>query len=488
MSKAPGNLVSGLLLPGFATSAMSAAWRGGESQGVPARSASVGPGRRDPTRHSFMTSVPAVVASPWEAVERLLGPAFRRVRPDAGGVLAGGAGEAGEAGLGAPPRPDDRRSVAVVCFGDLGREPRVDRQIGALRGHYRVIGVGFAPSRYDDVDFVPVRGEPKGIVGKLRAAMQLLGRRYEAYYWGVGYVRDLVSKLRALDVDVIIAHDIDTLPAVVRHARGARILLDAHDYAPRQFEDRLFFRLFLQRYRTWLCKTYIPRVDRMITVCDGLADAYRKDTGVASVVITNARDYIDLEPKLRDPSERKIRLIHHGAAIRSRKLEGMIRAMDYLDDRFELDLMLVENSPRYVDELRKMAQRRPNVRILPPVPMPDIPVFLNRYDVGVFLLEPVNFNYRFALPNKLFEFVQARLGVAVSPSPEMARIVRQHGCGVVAEGFSPKEFAACLRDLGHDRINDFKLRAHEAAGVLSSEKNKARLIEIVGELMEMGKR
>jgi hypothetical protein len=36
------------------------------------------------------------------------------------------------------------------------------------------------------------------------------------------------------------------------------------------------------------------------------------------------------------------------------------------------------------------------------------------------------------------EFIQARLAVAVDPSPEMARLVQRYGCGVVAPDFPPK--------------------------------------------------
>lgn len=379
-------------------------------------------------------------------------------------------------------------TVAVVCFGDLGREPRVHRQLDALRDRYRIIGVGFGPSRFAEVEFRPLdRGSRKTAAQKALAAARLLSGFHESYYWRQPAVRSLVAQLEALRADVIIAHDLDTLPAAVRHANGARILYDAHDYAPRQFEDSLYFRLFFQRYATRLCRRYIPRVDRMITVCDGLADAYAADTGVTPTVVTNARDFADLQPRLRGEADGPIRLVHHGAAIRSRRIEGMIHAMDHLDPaRFELDFLLVENSPGYLDELKALAAGKPNVRFLPPVPMPELPSALNAYDVGVFLLEPVNFNYANALPNKLFEFVQARLAVAVSPSVEMARLVRAHGCGVVAETFSAESFAAALRGLDHARINELKQRSHAAAEVLSSRQNKALIRSLVDELVAQG--
>src|SRR5690606_36659821 len=122
----------------------------------------------------------------------------------------------------------------------------------------------------------------------------------------------------------------------------------------------------------------------------------------------------------------RIRLIHHGSAIRSRHLGVIIEMMKYLDERFTLDFMLVETDATYIAELRRAARMDPRIRFIEPVAMQDICHRINEFDVGVFLLPPVNFNYKYALPNKFFEFIQARLAVAIGPSPEMATLLRQY--------------------------------------------------------------
>jgi hypothetical protein len=118
--------------------------------------------------------------------------------------------------------------------------------------------------------------------------------------------------------------------------------------------------------------------------------------------------------------------------------------------------------------------------------MRTLPAFLNQFDLGVFLLEPVNFNYRLALPNKLFEFIQARLGVAIGPSPEMARVVESTGCGVVAPDFRPASLAACLARLGEGEINALKARADAAAPVLSARTNERIFLRLVERLLRPG--
>jgi hypothetical protein len=147
----------------------------------------------------------------------------------------------------------------------------------------------------------------------------------------------------------------------------------------------------------------------------------------------------------------------------------MIEMMRYLDERFTLDFMLVETDPVYMAELREMAREDPRVGFVDPVPMPEICRRLNQYDVGIYLLPPVNFNHEHALPNKFFEFIQARLAVATGPSPEMARIVEKYSLGVVADSFEPRALAEALEHLTDDSIAGYKRASSRAARELSYE-------------------
>jgi hypothetical protein len=157
--------------------------------------------------------------------------------------------------------------------------------------------------------------------------------------------------------------------------------------------------------------------------------------------------------------------------------------MAHVDERFELNLMLAGAHRDYRARLEAMARGRRNIRFLPPVPMRTLPEFLNRFDLGVYILEPTNFNARLALPNKFFEFIQARLGVAIGPSPEMARLVQEAGCGVVAADFAPASLAACLNRLDADRINALKVASHAAAARLSAEANEPIFLGLIERLM-----
>jgi hypothetical protein len=281
---------------------------------------------------------------------------------------------------------------------------------------------------------------------------------------------------------VIVANDLLTLPLALRLARGAKVVFDAHEYSPREYEDSLFWRFFFQGYYHHLCKKYLAEADAMFTVCQSIADEYRAQYRVTANVVTNAPPYEDLQPT---PSEAGvIRMVHHGGAAPSRNLELMIKTVDLLDDRFRLDMFLVASVPGYLARLKSLVANHARVRILPPVPMQELPARLNLYDVGLYLLPPNSFNNYHALPNKFFEFVQARLAVAIGPSVEMARLVRRYDCGIVSDDFTPQALARRLNALDSDRIDYYKRQSHAAARELSFGKCAETLLAVVQDLLD----
>ncbi len=94
--------------------------------------------------------------------------------------------------------------------------------------------------------------------------------------------------------DFIVANDIESLPLAFQMKGSAKIIFDAHEYAPRHFEDKLIWRIFFQGFNKFLCKKYIPLVDSMITIGDGIANEYEKNYHIKPVVITNAAHFFIL--------------------------------------------------------------------------------------------------------------------------------------------------------------------------------------------------
>ncbi len=359
------------------------------------------------------------------------------------------------------------KSILILSFSVIKSDPRVMRQVRLLEGKYRVTVSGFGPRPDADIEFIEITKPQVSFLQKAIWAIKLFSRLFENHYWNLPQVRNGFEAIQGRNFDLLIANDIAALPLALRLAGNAPVLVDAHEYSPREFDDKWLWRLLFAPYHEALCSRYLPQAAAMTTVCKGIADEYAKEYGVTASVVFNAPLEQGLEPSPGLPG--RIRLIHHGSAIRSRHLGVMVEMMRHLGEKFTLDFMLVETDPVYLAELREMAREDRRVRFVEPVAMPEICRHLNQYDVGIYLLPPVNFNHEHALPNKFFEFIQARLAVAIGPSPEMALIVEEYSLGVIADSFEPRALAAALERLTDESIRGYKLAADRAARELNYE-------------------
>ena len=222
-----------------------------------------------------------------------------------------------------------------------------------------------------------------------------------------------------------------------------------------------------QRGNTNLYKKYLPKVDLLINVCQTIADECKSAFNVESVVIPNAAFYYDLQPVLKD-NDGPVRIIYHGNSNFSRKLEAMMEVVGKLGQGYQLDMMLTGGED-VVQHYKKLAATYDNVNILPPVPFKSIIPFINNYHIGLYMLAPTNFNNRSALPNKFFEYLQARLCIAVSPNVEMKSLIEQYKLGVVANDYSVEAMYELLKYLTTDEINMYKNNSAIVAKQLNAE-------------------
>lgn len=289
------------------------------------------------------------------------------------------------------------------------------------------------------------------------------------------------KELSGGEFDILIVEDLQLLSLAFSVKGNARVIFDAREYYPRQNEGNLWFEMVEKRRRIELCRRFLPLCDAVLTVSDGLAKEYRKEFGVEATVVRSTPRYVEIEAT--PCSSKKIRMVYHGAASKNRKLENLIRIFELLDDRFTLDMILVSDEA-YQNKLKKRAADNPRIGFPGPVPFEEIITTLNNYDIGFFYCEPTTFNLAHCLPNKFFEYIQARLMVAIGPSPDMAELVSQFNCGLVASDFSIDSMAGVLNALTSEKINEAKINSDLAAKILCFEEEQKKLEAILKNAIE----
>ncbi|MGO1562836.1 hypothetical protein CZ771_03800 [Actinomycetales bacterium JB111] len=367
----------------------------------------------------------------------------------------------------AHPATDRRSSVLVISYSRLESDARLLRQIRLLTPDYDVTTCGYGPAPDGVVEHIRI---PDELVHWKKDRALLMQRRFAAVLRSNQVHRHLAGVIPVGAFDVIIANDADPVPLALSLKPRGGVHADLHEYTPRQHEDSRRWKWFVAPYYRWLIRSFVPLCDSVTTVGQGLADEFGREFGIEAGVVVNAAPYRDAEP---GDVHRPLRLVHSGGSMRIRAIDKMIHAVEASTSGATLDLYLVPNDPPYHEELSRLAEASSRVTLYPPVPADDVVPTIADYDAGIYVLPPSGFNAANALPNKFFDFVQARLGIIVGPTPEMARLVERHGLGAVTAGFTPEDLTAVLDALDPDEVALWKSHADAAARELSAENQMA---------------
>jgi hypothetical protein len=395
-----------------------------------------------------------------------------------------------------------KKTVLIICNNHLNKAPRFLMEVEALKSDFSIIAAGLAVSKINnDFQFVQLATINNSEI-TFHANYPKLIRKFFSFIIKYFYKREFTSihkfenkynskesknelkKLGKLKFELIVTHHLDSLPMAVRLSKSKNVPLvfNAHEYYPRQFESRLTWIKYTQPEYLYIANKYLPQVNQMLTVCEGIKKEYKKSFGVDSEVIYNSKKYYpDLNPSL--VNESAIRMVHHGVAIRERHLEEMIKMMEFLPDNYELTLILFPTQIDYYEELKSMASDSGKIVFEDIVDVDQIVINLNRFDIGLYILKNSSFNHEYALPNKVFEFVQARLCLAISPNKEMKRLVDKYDLGVVSEDFTAKTMANRISALSLQDIQKYKNNSHLNAKELGSESSELTILNEVKRLL-----
>ncbi|MCR5646440.1 MAG: glycosyltransferase family 4 protein [Bacteroidales bacterium] len=284
--------------------------------------------------------------------------------------------------------------------------------------------------------------------------------------------------------NLLLSNDLDTaLPNYfISRLKGIRMIYDSHEYFTETPE--LVDRPRVQRVWKRIEGFVVPKLKEMITVCDSIAELFEQQYGVKCHVVRNIPARAALPPKgdpqaLDLPVDKHL-LVLQGSGINiQRGAEELVEAMQYLDDCF----LMVIGGGDVLPALKQMANDLhidDRIRFLPRMPYQHMMAYTQLAELGFVLDKDTNLNYRFCLPNKLFDFIQAGVPVVASNLVEVGKIIKKYHIGLFIPDHDPKSIAATIRQ----GLDDAGQRAlwHQglsrAAEELCWENEQQTLIEI----------
>ncbi|MBX3312460.1 MAG: glycosyltransferase [Microbacteriaceae bacterium] len=373
-------------------------------------------------------------------------------------------------------------TMLILTKTSLDKEPRALRQIKFFANDYEVTTMGYGDSPVKGVNHIQLPdGSKRSLISRIfdfgLNKIADLFKLYRLKPWSQSTNRWALKRITKQNWDVVIAHDVGTLALAASLKNKKLFISDMHEYAPRQYEHSKIWVKKVAPYNTWLCREYLPKANLVITVSSGLAKEFNANFKIDSQVIISASPFHELEPKL---TTNPIKLVHSGIAAPARQIEIMIEAVNMSKSDVTLDLYLVRNEDSgYVDQLNDLILDKSKIRIHQAVSYEKLIPTLNNFDVGISLIAPTTFNHLHSLPNKVFDYVQARLCIVVGPSPDMQSLIQEHKLGYITKDFTAAALAEVINNLTHENVAKSKMNSHQKARELSGDTEMLKLSKMI---------
>ncbi len=282
----------------------------------------------------------------------------------------------------------------------------------------------------------------------------------------------LFFKLLFTKKELLYANDLDTLLPnfLVSKLSSCKLIYDSHEYFTEVPE--LISRPRTRSFWLKLEKSIFPKLKNVITVNQKLAEIYTLKYKVPVTVIRNVPKAIlkkELKPIVFLKKDQKM-IIYQGALNMGRGLELMIDAMVYLKN-YQLVLAgdgdIIEQL-----KLRVVTNHLQQQVIFPGKLQPEeLRELTQQADLGLSLEEDMGLNYRYCLPNKVFDYIHAGIPILVSELPLLTKLLKQYKVGESLKKRNPKHLAEAIEQIIVNK-SDYLQELERAAADLNWEKEK----------------
>ena len=280
--------------------------------------------------------------------------------------------------------------------------------------------------------------------------------------------------------DIFLSNDLDTLPAnfLAAKLRRKHLVFDSHELFTEVPE--LIHRPFVRKFWLRIEKQIIPEIKFAYTVSESIASVYRERYGTHFRVIRNVPFRLkNMKSKSEAHANTEKTVLYQGSLNEGRGLECAIMAMKFLDHT----KLIIAGDGDISQKLKDLANNEnlsDKVTFTGRLSPESLKELTLQADLGLSVEEDRGLNYRYALPNKLFDYIQAGIPVLVSDLPEMAALVGKWQTGLVTPSHEPEILAGKIWEAltNEDQRKKWKDNLLKAAEELNWENEELKLKEI----------
>jgi glycosyltransferase involved in cell wall biosynthesis len=327
---------------------------------------------------------------------------------------------------------------------------------------------------------------------KLKSSPQIVGRPYtikrfkllfnKGVLFYLCYNFRLFFALLFLKSDILLSNDLDTLAANTAAAfiKSKKLVYDSHELFTEVPE--LSEKKFKKNAWEKLEKICFRRINLAYTVCDPIADYYNNKYQIDFGVIRNLP--FRREPKL-DYNSRKNILIYQGALNKDRGIETIIKSMQYIDDC----KLIIAGKGDLEAELKAMCNElnlQEKIEFTGNLDFETLYKLTSKAKIGLSIEHGISLNYKYGLPNKIFDYIQAGVPILCSPLQEIVKIIEKYNVGVVLENNNEVSLAKLINELicNEEYLLKLNNNCKIAAVELNWEKEEKILLKMFNDLRD----
>jgi glycosyltransferase involved in cell wall biosynthesis len=279
--------------------------------------------------------------------------------------------------------------------------------------------------------------------------------------------------------NLLFSNDLDTLVPnyLISKIQKKKLIFDSHELFSEipELENRKRVKNF------WLAieKKIIPKLKNIITVSDSIKEHYQSLYGVNVSVVRNIPENkkVIQTPFDFDTHGKKI-ILYQGSVNVGRGLELMIDTMHLLEDYILVIIGDGDISTKLIEKVNTLDLKN-CVKFLGRINPDELKNLTPNTTVGMSLEEDLGLNYRYALPNKIFDYIHAEVPMVVSNLPEMKAIIKKYAIGEVLIDRTPISLASTIKTMA---AKNYKKELIQAKKQLNWTLEKEKLISIISPL------
>jgi glycosyltransferase involved in cell wall biosynthesis len=266
------------------------------------------------------------------------------------------------------------------------------------------------------------------------------------------------AELEKIRPDLVHAQDIHLLSVAANYVKSRKqaggkcaLIYDAHEYV------RGLGSIDPKRRDAYadLESEYIGLADSIVTVSGSIATRIQHDHNLLTkpYLVLNAPSQSKIQPSQSSPSVRKVcgldpdvpLVIYSGGIHISRGMDLLVSSLEYMPG---VHLAMTSNRESwYIEELKLNAAgigAANRLHFVPYVSPEEVVQYISTATIGISPLPADVVNYDLALPNKLFDYIQAGLPLVVSNCSEVTNLLEKFVLGETFNWQDPKDLARAV--------------------------------------------